>query len=211
MAYTGFSPLVTRLLSNLPSLPVAVSDRSRLEDSLMSGGTPMRKVTIGCSPSNLFACTSWIPSKQLTRCGVSSPEIGDRLTIFRPEILQGGRGLQASEAPEYLDHRRRGTQIVRVLHGVSVDGEWESAAICGKAPGSQSLGAGGSNPHPTHPPLMGLQLTGVARGLSYLHRNEIVHGDLKGVRGVCPQVFLTDAISSLGKCSRRYGTQSPPH
>ena len=31
---------------------------------------------------------------------------------------------------------------------------------------------------------MGSQLIGVTRGLNYLHHNEVVHGDLKGVRGV---------------------------
>ena len=31
--------------------------------------------------------------------------------------------------------------------------------------------------------LTGLQLVGITRGLDYLHNNEVVHGDLKGVRG----------------------------
>jgi serine/threonine protein kinase len=34
--------------------------------------------------------------------------------------------------------------------------------------------------------LTGLQLVGVVRGLGYLHSNEVVHGDLKSVRGVYP-------------------------
>jgi serine/threonine protein kinase len=34
------------------------------------------------------------------------------------------------------------------------------------------------------PPLTGPQLLGVTRGLGYLHYNEVVHGDLKSVRGV---------------------------
>jgi len=92
-----------------------------------------------------------------------------------------------------------------------MDGEWKSAAICVEAPGSQSLGAGRSNPRRSYPLLTGLQLTGVTRGLSYLHSNEVVHGDLKGVRGGRPQLFPTDATPSLGKRSRRYGRQSPPH
>ena len=45
---------------------------------------------------------------------------------------------------------------------------------------------------PTHrqsdPPLSVPQLRGITRGLDYLHRNEVVHGDLKGVRGIHPVV-----------------------
>ena len=35
-------------------------------------------------------------------------------------------------------------------------------------------------------PLIGSQLLGVTRGLGYLHSNEVVHGDLKGVRWIHP-------------------------
>lgn len=38
--------------------------------------------------------------------------------------------------------------------------------------------------------LTGLQLIGITRGLDYLHSNEVVHGDLKSVRGVCPGILL---------------------
>ena len=40
------------------------------------------------------------------------------------------------------------------------------------------------------PPLNGPQLKGVTRGLAYLHNNEVVHGDLKSVRGTCPTILL---------------------
>ena len=38
--------------------------------------------------------------------------------------------------------------------------------------------------------LTGLQLVGVARGLGYLHSNEVVHGDLKSVREVYPAALF---------------------
>ena len=60
------------------------------------------------------------------------------------EILQGSHNSQASEASEHLVHRRCGTKYVRVLHGVSVDGERKYAGIRKKAPRSQSLGTGRS-------------------------------------------------------------------
>ena len=48
-----------------------------------------------------------------------------------------------------------------------------------------------SQPHwQPDPSLTGLQLVGVTRGLGYLHNNEVVHGDLKSVRGVYPAVLL---------------------
>ena len=36
------------------------------------------------------------------------------------------------------------------------------------------------------PALTKMQLIGVARGLCYLHSNEVIHGDLKSVRGRGP-------------------------
>ena len=36
--------------------------------------------------------------------------------------------------------------------------------------------------HPSFRLLRTLQLAGVAKGLIYLHNNDLVHGDLKGVR-----------------------------
>jgi hypothetical protein len=44
--------------------------------------------------------------------------------------------------------------------------------------------------------LTGLQLVGITRGLDYLHNNEVVHGDLKGVRGVC-FVILPDSHTTF--------------
>jgi serine/threonine protein kinase len=38
--------------------------------------------------------------------------------------------------------------------------------------------------------LTGLQLVGITDGLGYLHSSEVIHGDLKGVRGVYPAVLL---------------------
>jgi hypothetical protein len=62
--------------------------------------------------------------------------------VFYQEILQGGYSSQAGESPKHPVDRRRGTQAVRVLHGVSVDAEWKYIGICEKVPRSQSLGTG---------------------------------------------------------------------
>ena len=39
------------------------------------------------------------------------------------------------------------------------------------------------------PPLTGSQLLGTICGLGYLHKNEVVHGDLKSVREIHPAIF----------------------
>jgi len=71
--------------------------------------------------------------------------IKGRPAVLYLEILQGGYTSQASEPSQRFVYRRRGTEIVRVLHGVSVDGEWEFNGICNEVPRSQSVGTGMSN------------------------------------------------------------------
>ena len=46
----------------------------------MFGGSLMRKITIGCSRSNPFACMRQILLKRLTRYGIPSPQLGQGLT-----------------------------------------------------------------------------------------------------------------------------------
>ena len=53
--------------------------------------------------------------------------------------------MQASETSKHPVHRGRGTKVVRILHGVSVDAKWKYAGICSKIPRSQSLGVGKSD------------------------------------------------------------------
>jgi serine/threonine protein kinase len=104
--------------------------------------------------------------------------------MIRLEILQGGYSCQASESSKHLVNRGRGAQVVRVLHGVSVDAKRKHTGISRETSRSQSIGIGGSSAWQFDPALNGLQLVGVTRGLDYLHHNDVVHGDLKCVRGV---------------------------
>ena len=58
-----------------------------------------------------------------------------------------------------------------------------------KYPGANRLKLVRSGRQPFDPALTGMQLIGVARGLGYLHDNEVVHGDLKSVRRNCTTVL----------------------
>lgn len=117
---------------------------------------------------------------------------------FVIEILQGGHCLQASEAPEYFVHRRRGSRPIRIRDGVPVDGQWGFTELCGRTPRSQSLEFGASQRHQRlDSPITGAQLIGVTRGLAYLHRNEVIHGDLKSVGGGHSVVFALIDIPSF--------------
>ena len=63
--------------------------------------------------------------------------------MFRLEILQGSYSCQASESSKRLVNRRRGAQVVPVLHGVSVDAKWKHTGISRETPRSQSIEIGG--------------------------------------------------------------------
>ena len=55
-----------------------------------------------------------------------------------------------------------------------------------KYPGANRLELVRSERQPSDPVLTVKQLIGVTRGLGYLHSNEVIHGDLKSVRGEGP-------------------------
>ena len=55
-----------------------------------------------------------------------------------------------------------------------------------KYPGANRLELVRSERQPFDPALTGKQLIGISRGLGYLHGNEVIHGDLKSVRGKGP-------------------------
>ena len=153
MACTGSYPLPTQLPPHSPSLE---NIRSHMEDSLMFGDSLMKRITIWCSRASRFACTRRILSRKLIRyrASLSTAEFQVDRPLF-VEILQGSYSLQAGETPKHLVYRRRSANVVRLLHGVSVDVKREYAGICSTVPRSQSLGVGGSSGSATDHTLTG--------------------------------------------------------
>ena len=54
--------------------------------------------------------------------------------VAYPELLLGGRGFQADGPPKHLVDRRRSPNLIQVLSGVKVDGEWKYGPVREKPP-----------------------------------------------------------------------------
>ena len=65
--------------------------------------------------------------------------------------------------------------------------------------------------HPSFRQLKSLQLEGVAKGLIYLHSNEMVHGDIKGVSfRFFESIYCLNKLTRQGKHPDRRNRSSPP-
>jgi serine/threonine protein kinase len=85
-----------------------------------------------------------------------------------------------------------------VCDGIRVDGQWEHQPVCESTYQRGSAGAcmpfiQGSYLHLAFTITQLSQLAGVVQGLMYMHGQEIIHGDLKGVRVLSPSYPSTNS------------------